>query len=71
MKVACNLLKQRLSFFVIQRNFIKHRAVGFAVGDESCSTRGRAQFYPEKKPVGDLIVFKHSERRRARGGGTD
>jgi hypothetical protein len=52
MKVACNLLKQRLSFFVIQRNFIKDRAVGFAVGDESCSTRGRAQLLSGEKASG-------------------
>jgi hypothetical protein len=43
MKLVCNLLKQRLSFFVIPRNLIKDRTVGFAAGEESCSPRGRAQ----------------------------
>jgi hypothetical protein len=63
MKLVCNLLKQRLSFFAILRNLIKDHTVGFAAGEESCFTRGRAKLLSEKKPVGDLIVFKP-----ARGG---
>jgi hypothetical protein len=63
MKLVCNLLKQILSFFVILRNLIKDRTVGFAAGEESCTPRDARNYYLEKKPVGDLIVFKP-----ARGG---
>jgi hypothetical protein len=52
MKVVCNLLKQRLSFFVILRNLIKDRTVGFAAGEESCSPRGRAQLLSGEKASG-------------------
>jgi hypothetical protein len=58
MKLVCNLLKQSLSFFVILRNLIKDRTVGFAAGKNPV-LRGDARNYnPEKKPVGDLIAFK-------------
>jgi hypothetical protein len=52
MKLVCNLLKQRLSFFVILKNFIKDRTVGFAAGEESCFTRGRAQILSGAKASG-------------------
>ena len=52
MKLVCNLLKQRLSFFVILRNLIKDRTVGFAAGEESCSARGRAQLLSGEKASG-------------------
>jgi hypothetical protein len=56
-------LKQRLSVFVILRNLIKDRTVGFAA-EKNPVLRGDARnYYLEKKPVGDLIVFKP-----ARGG---
>ncbi|MGA7383656.1 MAG: hypothetical protein WBW81_02840 [Methylocella sp.] len=63
MKLVCSLLKQRLSFFVILRNLIKDRAAGFAAGEEGVLGGDARNYYPEKKPVGDLIVFKP-----ARGG---
>jgi hypothetical protein len=52
MKLICNLLKQRLSFFVILRNLIKVRTVGFAAGEESCSLRKRAQLLSGEKASG-------------------
>ena len=52
-KLVCNVLRQRLSFFVFLRNHIKDRVVGFAAREKSCSPRGRAQFLSERKPVGE------------------
>jgi hypothetical protein len=52
LKLVCNLLKQCLSFFVILRNLIKDRTVGFAVGEGSCSPRGRAQLLSGEKASG-------------------
>jgi hypothetical protein len=52
MKLVCNLLKQRLSFFAIPRNLIKDRTVGISAGEESCSLRGRAQLLSGEKASG-------------------
>ena len=52
MKLVCNLLKQRLSFFGILKNFIKDRTVGFAAGEKTFSPRGHAQILSGAKASG-------------------
>jgi len=64
-KVVCNVLKQRLSFFAIPRNLIKDRKVGFVTGEESSSPRGHAQLLSGEKASGRPYCFQTSERRRA------
>jgi hypothetical protein len=63
MKLVCNLLQQRLSFLVILRNLNQGPHGRFRRRTGSCSPGGASNYCPEKKPMGDLIVFKP-----ARGG---
>ncbi|HEY8032844.1 MAG TPA: hypothetical protein VIF02_10845 [Methylocella sp.] len=62
-KLVCNVLRQRLSFFVFLRNHIKDRVVGFAAREKSCSPRDARNSYLERKPVGDVIVLKSASGR--------
>ena len=64
MKLICNLLKQRLSFFVILRNLIKVRTVGFAAGRILFSAETRAIIIRGKS---QWVILLFSNQREAAG----
>src|ERR1700730_9798066 len=67
MKLICNLLKQRLSFFVILRNLIKVRTVGFAAGRILFSAETRAIIIRGKSQWVTLLFSNQREAARAWG----
>jgi hypothetical protein len=61
MKLVSDLLKQRLSFFIILKNFIKDRTVGFAAGKKLFSTGTRADIIRSKSQWVTLLLSNQRE----------